>query len=122
MSKGIPNKFDFPDFVLTLVGFPSYDMLGAVEQEITYSSTISPDDPEIKIKHMVYRKKLERLRSFLQKFEIPAEMPPREQEAYQAIASSLEAEGLQIRKSERGSKPVPAGGETATWLLLDKNV
>ena len=122
MTTHMQHVFDFPRFALTLPDLPSYDMLGEVEQEIQYSSTISPDDPEIKIKHMVYRKKLERLRSFLQKFEIPAAMPPKEQEAYQAIASSLEAEGLQIRKSERGSKPAPAGGETATWLLLDQDV
>jgi len=122
MSKGIQNKFDFPGFALTLPDLPSYEMLGAVEKEIKHSSTISSDDAEEKFKQMVYRKKLERLRNFLQSFELPADMPPREQEAYQAIASSLETEGLQIRKAASGSNRVPLDDAVATWLLMATSV
>ena len=98
-------------------------MMGAVEEEMKYSSTISPDDPVIKFKQMVYGKKLERLRGFLQKFELPAaDMPPREQEAYQAVASSIEAEGLQIRKPAKESKHGPMNGDAATWLIMATSV
>jgi len=80
-------------------------------EEIKSVSTISLDDPMAKRKQIIYRKKAERLRSFLLTFELPADMPPREQAAYQDITSSLETEGLQIRKLESGSKRGPSGGD-----------
>ncbi len=122
MTTHMQHVFDFPRFALTLPGLPSYDMLEAVREEIKYSSTISPDDPVIKFKQMVYGKKLERLRSFLQTFELPAGMPPREQEAYQAIVGELEAEGLLIRKPEGRANHVPLDGNVATWWMMATDV
>ncbi len=104
MTTHMQHAFDFPGFVLTLPGLSSYDMFGAVAEEIKNSSTISTDDAEEKFKQMVYGKKLERLRSFLQKLKLPADVPPLEREAYQAIARELAAEGLQIREQAKKSK------------------
>ncbi len=108
------NKFDFPDFVLSLAGFPTEYMLCEVEEEIKNTSASVPNDAMEKFQQMYYGKKLERLRGFLLSGELPATMPPREQEAYQAVASKLEAGGRQSKKAASGAPPVPMNGEVAT--------
>ena len=118
MSTSTQNEFDFPGFALTLPGLPSHDMLAVVEEEIKDLSNTPPDDLVCKYREVYYRKRLNRLLSFLQTFKLPADIAPREQEAYQAITSSLETEGLQVRKPARWSNHVPFG----TWLIMATSV
>ncbi len=109
MLAGTQHQFDFPKFALTLPGLPSHDMLRVVEEEIKDLSNTPPDDPVCQYREVYYRKRLNRLLSFLQTFELPADIAPREQEAYQAITSSLETEGLQVRKPSIRFSQVPLG-------------
>jgi len=118
MTTHIQHAFDFPGFALTLPGLPSHDMLSVVEEEIKDLSNTPSDDPVCKYREVYYRKRLNRLLSFLQTFELPADIAPREQEAYQAITSSLETEGLQVRKQAHWSNHVPLG----TWLIMATSV
>ena len=122
MSTSSQNKFDFPGFVVSLANFPAEQMLGVVEEEIKNISSRFPNDAMEKFRQMYYGRKLERFRVFLQTCELPADMPPREQEAYQAIASKLEAEGRQIKKAASGAPAVPMDGEVATWLVMATSV
>lgn len=122
MSKGIQNLLDFQRFVFTLVVLPSCDMLSAVEDEIKDVSNSSADDAMEKFRQIYYRNKLERLRTFLLRHDLPMEMPPQEQEAYQALVNKFEADGLQIRKLASGSKHVTIDANIATWLIMATSV
>ncbi len=115
-------KFDFPGFVLFLAGFPTEYMLREVEEEIKNASASIPNDSMEKFRQMYYRRKLERFLGFLLSGEFPAMMPPREHEAYQVIASKLQAEGRQIKKAASDTPPVPMNGEVATWLVMATSV
>ena len=109
MTTHIQHAFDFPRFALTLPGLPAFYMLEIVEEEIKDLFNTLPDDPVCKYRKVYYRKRLNRLLSFLQTFELPADIAPREQEAYKAIKSSLETEGLQVRKPSIIFNQVPLG-------------
>ena len=87
MSTSTQSVLDFPGFTRTLTDFPR-DRLSAVEMEIREVSDDREDDVVHLLRRIAYKVKLQRLHAFLRTGEIPADMTPQEEEAYEILFES----------------------------------
>ena len=84
MSTNAPGLFDFPAFTRTLSDFPKY-RLSEVERELMDVSDERDEDVAHLLRRRAYKVELQRLHAFLRTGEIPADMTPHEEEAYETL-------------------------------------
>jgi len=87
MSTNTQSVFDFPCFTRTLTDFPR-DRLSEVEMEMRDVSDDRAEDVVHLLRRVAYKVKLQRLHAFLRTGEIPADMTPQEEEAYEMLLES----------------------------------
>ncbi len=87
MSTNTQSVFDLPSFTRTLTDFPR-DRLSEVEMEMRDVSDDRAEDVVHLLRRVAYKVKLQRLHAFLRTGEIPADMTPQEEEAYEMLLES----------------------------------
>ena len=87
MSTSTQSIFDFPGFTRTLTDFPR-DRLSEVEMEIREVSDDREEDVVHLLRRIAYKVKLQRLHAFLRTGEIPVDMTPQEEKAYEILFES----------------------------------
>ena len=84
MSTSTQSVFDFSSFTGTLTDFQR-DRLSEVEKEMREVSVERKEDVVHLLRRIAYKIKLQRLHVFLQTGEIPADITPQEEEAYEVL-------------------------------------
>ena len=84
MSTSTQSVFDFSSFTGTLTDFQR-DRLSEVEKEMREVSVERKEDVVHLLRRIAYKIKLQRLHVYLQTGEIPADMTPQEEEAYEVL-------------------------------------
>ena len=87
MSTNTQSVFDLTSFTRTLTDFPR-DRLSEVEMEMRDVSDDRAEDVVHLLRRVAYKVKLQRLHAFLRTGEIPADMTPQEEEAYEMLLES----------------------------------
>ncbi len=87
MSTSTQSVFDYPGFTRTLTDVPR-DRVSEVENEIREVSDEREEDVVHLLGRIAYKIKLQRLHAFLRTGEIPADMTPQEEEAYEILLAS----------------------------------
>ncbi len=84
MSTNAQGVFNFPAFTRTLSDFPHY-RLSEVEKELVKVSDERDEDVAHLLRRTAYKVELQRLHAFLRTGEMPEDITPQEEEAYEIL-------------------------------------